>query len=641
MAILTFRDVTFGFGSPPLLDGCDLSIELGERVALVGRNGAGKSTLLKLITGEFPPDAGSVSIESTCCIAAVPQDVSADLTGTVYDVVAHGLEDLGDLIAEYHDISHRLTTSGSDDRLVRELDRVHHAIDARGGWHLAQCVESVLSRMELDADAVVEELSAGLRRRVLVARALVRSPDLLLLDEPTNHLDVEAIRWLEDFLLGFNGSLLFVSHDREFLRRVATRIVDLDRGRLASFACSWEKYLERKDAELEAEATQRAEFEKKLAQEEVWIRRGVKERRKRNQGRVRRLLEMREEQRHRRDFEGRARVNVQDARRTGRVVIRATDVSFGFDAGGDGADELIRSFSIEIQRGDRVGILGPNGAGKTTLIRLLLGELEPRSGAIRHGTHLEPVFFDQLHAGLDPDKTAREIVADGHDFIVSEGGKQHVVGYLRDFLFTAERVELPTSRLSGGERNRLELARIFARPSNLLVLDEPTNDLDTETLELLEQVLSEYAGTVLVVSHDRAFLDNVVTSTLAFEGRGRVREYVGGYTDQERQRAAVAEVSVSRAERDRRSPAAVERPKPRGLTWNEQKELEGLPERLERLEADRDRLHAQMADPSFYERDRAEVDQTTSQLREIDAELTSAYERWEELETVREQGRSE
>ena len=638
MSVLSFHEVCFGFGSPPLLDGCSFHLEARERVALVGRNGTGKSTLLRLVRGELPPDEGSIDRQAGLRVAELEQKVPDDLSGRVFDVVAASLAEAGQALVAYEHASQNLAEDGSA-RATRELDRLAETLDKCGGWDLRPRVESVLSRLDLDGDLDVTRLSAGWRRRVLLGRALVSDPELLLLDEPTNHLDIDAIEYLEEFLLGFSGTVLFVTHDRAFLERVATRIVDLDRGQLSVFDCGFAEYLTRKEQQLEAEAKQAAEFDRVLAEEEVWIRRGVKERRKRSQGRVRRLEALREEHRQRRSAEGRARLRTDAAAPTGRVVVQTKALEFGWPDG----DPLIRDLSIEVQRGDKIGILGPNGCGKTTLISLLLGKLEPVSGSVQHGTRLEVATFDQLHQSLDPQLSARANLEDGSEHVLVGGRKKHVVGYLRDFLFDPERAALPVAQLSGGERNRLQLAKLFARPSNVLVLDEPTNDLDTDTLELLEDLLSEYAGTVLVVSHDRRFLDQVVTSTLYFEGKGKVREYVGGFTDLLRQRGgslAGAENAAAKVRKTEKRPGRdAEKGKPRGLTWKEQKELETLPAEIERLEAEQSDHHSTMTAPGFYEGPRDVVDALTERLRSVERDLETSYARWEELETIREGGR--
>jgi ATP-binding cassette subfamily F protein uup len=625
MALVALRDVCLGFRGPLVLEGADFTMEPGERVCLLGRNGTGKTTLLRLIHGEIEPDRGEVVRQQGCVTAMLPQEVPTGLGGPVFDEVARGLGPRAELLAEYHQIAHRLAVEESA-QLRARLDRIHHALEIDGGWRMHQEVEAVISRMTLDPDADVAALSAGMKRRVLLAKALVRSPDVLLLDEPTNHLDLDAIRWLEEFLLRHSGAILFVTHDRVFLRRLATRIIELDRGRLTSWSCDYETYLRRKEAALETEARQRAEFDKKLAKEEVWIRTGIKARRTRNEGRVRALESMRETRRARREQPGEVRMEIQEAERSGRLVIEAKNVAFAY-----GDRPVVRGLSTMIMRGDRVGLIGPNGSGKTTLLRLLLGELAPQAGTIRHGTNLEVAYFDLLHAQLDETKSVRDNVRDGSDWVVINGRKRHIVGYLEDFLFTPEQAAGPVARLSGGERNRLLLARLFTKPSNVLAMDEPTNDLDIETLELLEDLLIEYPGTLLLVSHDREFLNNEVTSTLVLEGEGRVQEYAGGYDDWLRQRPAEPAPAIEPApEKARPAPQPADRP--RRLTYKEQRELESLPGRIETLEAELDELHQTTADPTFYRQPPEEIVRIKARLQSLEKDIAEAYRRWEELE---------
>src|SRR5215217_1537863 len=530
MPLVSLREVSIAFGGPPVLDHANLGIDRGERVCLLGRNGAGKSTLMSLLDRTLVPDEGEVVWQTGVTVARLEQEVAADVEGTTFDVVAAGLGTAGDLLARYHAASHRVAIEQSDAAL-RELDRLHRDLDVAGAWELQTRVETVLQHLGLDPDAPFARASGGRKRQALLARALVRDPDVLLLDEPTNHLDVDAIEWMEEFLIGRGTTLLFVTHDRAFLRRVATRIIELDRGRLVDWGPDYDRYLERKAATLDAEAKEWAEFDRKLAKEEVWIRTGIQARRTRNEGRVRGLEALRTERSARRERVGSVRVQAQEAERSGRLVVEARDVSFS-----RGERPIIRNFSTTIMRGDRIGLIGPNGSGKTTLLRLLLGELPPDEGRIRLGTSLEIAYFDQLREQLDPERSVFDSIADGADWIEIGGARKHVLGYLQDFLFTPDRARTPLRALSGGERNRLLLARLFTRSFNLLVLDEPTNDLDIETLDLLEGLLLDYEGTLLLVSHDRAFLDNVVTSTLVLEGGGRVGEFVGGYSDWVRQR---------------------------------------------------------------------------------------------------------
>jgi ATP-binding cassette subfamily F protein uup len=626
MPLIALSDVSLGFRGPPVLDRANLTIEPGERVCLLGRNGAGKTTLLRLLQSTLEPDRGEVIRQQGLRTAMLPQQVPQDLLGSVFDEVTQGFGAKAELLAEYHHLAGRLASEGSDG-LQAELGRIQHALEADGGWHMHQQIEAVVSRMGLQPDADVATLSAGMKRRVLLAKAVVGSPDLLLLDEPTNHLDIDAIRWLEDLLLRYSGTLLFVTHDRALLRKVATRILELDRGRLTSWSCDYAKYLDRKEAALEAEARQNAEFDKKLAREEVWIRTGIKARRTRNEGRVRALEALREVRRQRRQRPGDVKMEIQEAQRTGRLVIEAKHLHFHY-----GSRAIVRDFSTMIMRGDRVGLIGPNGSGKTTLLRLLLGDLPPQAGTVRHGTHLEVAYFDQLHAQLDETKSVRENVYDASDAVTINGRTRHIIGYLEDFLFTPEQASSPVARLSGGERNRLLLARLFTKPSNVLVMDEPTNDLDLETLELLEDLLSEYAGTLLLVSHDREFLNNVVTSTLVLEGEGQVKEYAGGYDDWLRQRTEVpppaAKPPAARLEPRQPPPQRARR-----LTYKEQRELEALPQRIETMEAELGELHERMANPAFYRQATADIIRVKGRLESLQNDVAEAYRRWEELET--------
>ena len=644
MPLITLRDVSLGFRGPLVLDRANLTLEPGERVCLLGRNGTGKTTLLRLIQGEVDFREGEVARQQGLVTAMLPQEVPQGLDGTVFDEVARGLGPRAERLAEYHRLAHRLAVEESEELHAR-LDRVQHALEIDGGWTMHQEVEAILSRMALDPDAEVSALSAGMKRRVLLARALVRNPDILLLDEPTNHLDTEAIAWLEEFLLRYAGTILFVTHDRALLRRLATRILDLDRGLLTSWSCDYATYLQRKEAALEAEARQRAEFDKKLAKEEVWIRTGIQARRTRNEGRVRALEQLRNVRGARRDQPGEVRMEIQEAARSGRLVIDAKNVAFAY---GEGREPIVRDLSTRIMRGDRVGVIGPNGSGKTTLLRLLLGQLPPAAGTIRHGTNLEVAYFDQLHAQLDDAQSIRDNVSGGADMVEINGRRRHIVGYLEEFLFTSEQASGPVSRLSGGERNRVLLARLLTAPSNVLVMDEPTNDLDIETLELLEALLVEYPGTLLLVSHDREFLNNVVTSTLVLEGEGRVREYAGGYDDWlcRRQEERVSEEVEARQEPGKQATPTTApkqstpaKPRPRRLTYAEQNELKGLPDRIGALEAQLAELHGAMADPAFYRRAPAEIVDANARLQSIEKDLAAVYARWELLETLQEQGK--
>jgi len=592
MAELGLENLTVTFGGAPILEGVSLQIERGERIGLLGRNGSGKSTLLRVLSGDLVPDGGTIVRRQGVRVAGLAQEVPASLPGTVAESLADALEAAG-----------------------VEL-----------GWQADARTHEVVTQLGLDPDALVDTLSAGAKRRVLLARALVVDPDVLLLDEPTNHLDIETIRNLEEHLVRRGGALVLVTHDRAFLQAVATRILDLDRASLRSFACDYATYLERKELLLEAERHENAEFDKKLAKEEVWIRRGIEARRTRNMGRVRALKALRQDRAARRDEVGRVRASIQEAPRTGQLVIRAKDLGHSF-----GGRTLFENFSIEVARGDRVGIVGPNGCGKTTLIRILLGELEPAQGTVHHGTNLEVARFDQLHGTLDLSRTIQENLSGDGDTVMIGGQPRNVMGYMQDFLFRPEQVRSPVSRLSGGERNRVQLARILARPCNVLVLDEPTNDLDLETLELLENMLVEFQGTLIVVSHDRAFLDEVVTSTVVFEDGG-VEENVGGWTEHVERRAAREAVAAKPAPRAKAAPVAA--PKARKLTYGERIELDKLPGRIETLETEKSALEARMADPAFYKGDKASIATATARLAELERDVTAAYARWQELDAL-------
>ncbi|CAH2029951.1 ATP-binding cassette domain-containing protein [Trichlorobacter ammonificans] len=593
MALLTLRDITLAFGGPPLFDGITLQIEEGDRLCLMGRNGSGKSTLLKLINGELPLEGGELLRRQGLRVALVSQEIPPDLSGRVIDLL--------------------LESSGGADGEA---------------WQREQEAERVLNRLHLDGESRFESLSGGTKRRVLLARALVSSPDILLLDEPTNHLDIETIVWLEEFLVKQIPTCLFVTHDRAFARRLANRVAELDRGRIYAFNCGYDQFVERREALLEAEITRQALFDKKLAREEAWIRQGIKARRTRNEGRVRALKALREEHRRRRERQGTARIQLQEAERSGRLVIEAENVGFSY-----GGRPVIRDCSTAIMRGDKVGIIGPNGSGKTTLLRLLLGELAPQQGSVRQGTRLEILYMDQLREQLDPNKSVAENVGEGNDTLVINGSSRHIIGYLQDFLFSPERARSPVAILSGGERNRLLLAKLFTRPGNLLVLDEPTNDLDAETLELLEDLLVAYSGTLLLVSHDREFLNNVVGSTLSIEADATVRETVGGYDDwlRERESATAGDGPAKPAAEKAKTP----KERPRKLSFKEERELEALPDRIAALEEEQERIHGILADPEFYRSAGAEVAALNSRLAELETELLTAYGRWEELEALR------
>ena len=630
MALISLNKVHLGYGSP-LLDGVNLSIERGERVALVGRNGCGKSTLLKLIDGVIQADDGTLAFEEGIRVTRLDQEVPIDTHGSVFDVVAGGLGPIGEAIQQYHHLTHSLSEQNSEAEL-KALEICQATIEAAGAWDMERLVESLITRLDLPQEADIKTLSGGLKRRVLLARALVLSPDVLLLDEPTNHLDLDAILWLEEFLSNWTGTLLFITHDRVFLQKLATRIIELDRGYLTDFPGDYPTYLRRKAELLESESKSQAEFDKKLAQEEAWIRQGIKARRTRDMGRVRRLIEMRNERQERRARSGQVSLQLQQAERSGKLVAEVENVNFSFEN-----RPILNDFSTTILRGDKVGIIGPNGCGKTTLIRLLLGELTADSGKVKLGTGLQIAYFDQYRAALDEEASVIDNVAQGSDRVTINGKNTHVIGYLQDFLFAPDRARQPVKSLSGGERNRLLLARLFTQPANILVLDEPTNDLDADTLELLEELLTDYSGTVLIVSHDRAFLNNLVTSVLAFEGDGKVNEYVGGYDDWIRQRPASFESSKTPTTSPKpKEPEnkAIGRDKPKKLSYKEERELEALPAQIEKLEGDIATLTAFMAEPDFYQQPKELITERQNDLTQMQKDLQHAYERWESLESL-------
>jgi ATP-binding cassette subfamily F protein uup len=628
MGLIWINEVSVSFGGPRLLDGATLQIEAGERIGLLGRNGSGKSTLMKLLMGDIAPDTGEIIRSGEIRIAMLPQDVPDDLPGTIYDVVASGGREHLELLREYHDLTLQMSRAG-DDGLLKKLERVQHRLETSGAWLYHQRVEMVIARTDLDENAEFRILSAGMKRRVFLAKSLVNDPDLLLLDEPTNHLDIDAILWLEDFLLKFEKTLMLVTHDRAFLQRLATRIVEIDRGRLMSFPCDYGTYLERRQGLLEAQEKQWQEFDKKLAREETWVRQGIKARRTRNEGRVRALVQMRRERAHRQEQTGNVRLTIQEAERSGRFVVEAEKIQFAF-----GDHKIVEGFSTAIIRGDKVGIIGPNGSGKTTLLKLLLGELEPQRGRIRLGNGIRIAYFDQLRAQLDEKGTLKDNIADGNDMVIVGGVSRHVAGYLQDFLFPPDQILSPVSSLSGGERNRLLLAKLFIVPSNVLVLDEPTNDLDTETLELLEDRLLEYSGTILMVSHDRAFLNNVVTSTIVFEGKGLLQEYVGGYDDWLRQRT-VQDESLKTAPGEQKQKKVKPPKEKQKLSYKETRELAELPLQIEALEQEKERLLETLNSPAFYaSRDAVEIKTASDRLKALEEELDGAYGRWDELESL-------
>ena len=632
MAYITLRDVQLAFGGPALLDGANFNLERGERVCLIGRNGEGKSTLLKLIEGSLLPDNGEVSLQNGVTISMLAQDVPMD-SGRVADIVADGAGEAAQVLRDYHAASESCVLGDMD--ACDRMGHLQHQMDQLDGWALETKVNSILSKMGLDPEADLADLSGGRKRRVLLARALLTQPDVLLLDEPTNHLDVESIEWLEKFLLDQNNlTLLFISHDRSFVDNVATRIVELDRGTLRSYEGNYSRYLELKAQQMEAEEKQNALFEKKLAEEEVWIRQGIKARRTRNEGRVRALKALREESKARRFQQGKVAMATQDAQRSGKVVFEIDNLSVQFD----NQEPIINNFSALVLRGDRIGLVGDNGVGKTTLIKAILGEIA-HTGSVKTGTQLEVAYFDQLRNALDLEKSVKDNVSEGSDHVDVNGHRRHIYSYLQDFLFSPERARTPVKALSGGERNRILLAKLLLKPSNLIVMDEPTNDLDMVTLELLEEMLGDYKGTLLLISHDRAFMDNVVTSTWVFDGKGNIDEYIGGYQDYLQQRpdpavlAAKAAAKKAQAKVDAAATVAVQTPKKK-LSYKEQRELDQLPTEMAALEAEQAELSAKLADGSWFVSDVDAATKASQRLGEIDEILLEKLERWEELDNM-------
>ncbi|WP_372370296.1 ATP-binding cassette domain-containing protein [Candidatus Uabimicrobium sp. HlEnr_7] len=618
MIYINMKDVTLGFGGHPVLENANLQVHDNEKIALIGRNGQGKSTLLKLLCEEISPEEGEIQKNQGLKVAYLSQEVPQQMSGSVFDILVQGLGELGEAIAEYNNISQKLATDSSD-HLLQKLEDAQKKLDDSGGWEQIQSVEEIISHLNLNESEKFENLSAGKKRRVLLGKSLVKKPDLLLLDEPTNHLDIPSIKWLEEFFSRYNSSILFVTHDRRFLQKVATRIVELDNGSLSSWDCGYELFLERKEELVRAQEKEQKLFDKRLAEEEVWIRKGILARRTRDQGRVSRLKEMRELYRQRRKKMGNVRMDAQQADKSGNLVVRVKNLAFSYED-----TEIIPDFSMTVMRGDKVGIIGKNGTGKTTLLKILLGDLQPQQGSVHLGTNLEIAYFDQLRNLLDRDKSVYENIGEGNDHVVINGRKKHVMGYLQDFLFSTKDANNPVWTLSGGEQNRLLLAKLFLRPSNVLVLDEPTNDLDIETLDLLEQLLTDYPGTVFLVSHDRIFLNNVVTNSIVFEN-GVVNEYAGGYDDWLEQRpqqtSQKKEVSYKQPQREKSA-----------LSHKERRELESLPLKIEELEEQQQLLFAETSDPQFYQRDKDDTTKIQQQLEEIAKELENCYSRWEELE---------
>ncbi|MFZ2726992.1 MAG: ATP-binding cassette domain-containing protein [Methylococcaceae bacterium] len=637
MPLLRLSNISIAFGTHALLKNADFQLDAGERVGLLGRNGEGKSTLMKIIAGNIHADAGEVWQQPELRLAWLEQTPDLPADATIYDAVAGGLGELGAWISRYHELS--ATMDYDDEAALHELGELQHQLESHRGWHFQQRVEATLSKLNLPAELKVQGLSGGWQRRVALARALVIEPEVLLLDEPTNHLDFESITWLEEQILNFSGAVLFVTHDRAFLQKLATRIVDLDRGNLVSWQGNYDDYLTRKAAALADEANQNAEFDKKLADEEVWIRQGVKARRTRNEGRVRALEALRRERAQRRNLQGNAKMAVVKAESSGKKVIEVNNLSFSY-----GDKLIIKDFSTLIQRGDKIGLIGGNGAGKSTLLKLLLQQLTPTSGTVEQGTRLEIAYFDQLRDQLDPEMTVADTIADGNDFVEIAGNKRHVMSYLGDFLFAPARARSPVKSLSGGEKNRLLLARQFTKPANLIVMDEPTNDLDLETLELLEEKLVSFEGTLLLVSHDRAFLDNVVTNVMVLDGSGDVEEFVGGYSDWLDYNNSIKAANKASAATDKKSAntdksektiAPSSAPvKKKKLSFKEQQELNQLPELIAQLEAEQLALNTQITDANFYKKSPDDVNKALAKLQQITAQLEQSYARWDELESL-------
>ncbi len=633
MALLRLKKVSIAFGTHSLLNQADFQLDEGERVGLLGRNGEGKSTLMKIAMKQIHADDGEVWLKPELRIAVLEQMPQLPDDETVYDVVASGLGEVGEWIKRYHDLTLHMTDM--NDAAMNEMGDLQHKLDVHNGWQIQQRVESVLSRLNLPAETKVQGLSGGWKRRVSLAKALVIEPEVLLLDEPTNHLDLDSILWLEDQLVNFKGAILFVTHDRSFLQKLATRIIDLDRGQLISWPGDYKDYLVKKAAALDEEATQNALFDKKLAEEEVWIRQGIKARRTRNEGRVRELIKLRKERSQRRDVLGTTKLTVASGESSGKKVVAMKGVNFAFQD-----KPIVKDFSTVIQRGDKIGLIGPNGAGKTTFLKLLLKDLEPHSGTVDQGTKLQVAYFDQLREVLDPELTVADSISGGNDHVLINGEPRHVMSYLSDFLFAPVRARSPVKTLSGGEKNRLLLAKLFTKTANLIIMDEPTNDLDMETLELLEERLVEYQGTLLIVSHDRVFLDNVVTSVLAFDGKGNIDEFVGGYFDwlnytqaQAKQKLAIekAEKKAAKPENSTQSAAPVKKKK---LSYKEQKELDDLPLIIDTLEGKKATINKNIANAGFYKQEQTKVDVTLEELAKIDTDLEQAYQRWDELEAL-------
>lgn len=635
MALLTIHNAQLAFGDHPLLDRAEFALQENERVCLVGRNGAGKSTLMKVLAGDILLDDGKIQITQDVVVSRLEQDPPRNQEGTVYEYVSGGLAEIGEQLKIYHDLLD-LVAQDPSEKNINRLAKTQEQLDHSNAWRFDDRVKNVLSALKLSPNTLLRDLSGGWQRKAALARALVCDPDVLLLDEPTNHLDVTTIEWLENFLKDFKGSIIFISHDRAFIKSMATRIVDLDRGQLSSFPGDYDNYLLEKEEMLRVEEMQNAEFDKKLAQEEVWIRQGIKARRTRNEGRVRALKKLREERRDRREVQGKVNLNIDDASRSGKIVFEAENVSFAYDG-----KQIVDNFSFNIMRGDRIALIGPNGCGKSTVLKLLLGQLEAQSGRLHCGTKLEVAYFDQYREILDPEKTVIDNLADGKQEVMVGGRQRHALSYLQDFLFAPKRARTPVKALSGGEKNRLLLARILLKPNNLLILDEPTNDLDIETLELLEEMLANYQGTLLLVSHDREFVDNTVTTSWIFEGDGVIEEFVGGYHDAKQQRDQALAVRFSTEKPAKKEKVVEETPKTtqpknnsKKLSYKLQRELEALPAKLEQLESDIETLQEQVNNPEFFAKPVEQTQPVLEQLAALEQELEIAFERWEELEAM-------
>jgi ATP-binding cassette subfamily F protein uup len=639
MNLMQMKNASILFGQPPLIDGASLNIQSGERVCVVGRNGSGKSTLLKVIAGETKLDEGQMILPSGTVVSRLPQDPPQDISGDMFDYVAEGLEDVAQILKDYHHITSIIGEDPSEKNLNR-MQELQEQLDTRNAWQFEQRISNVLTQLQLEPDQILSELSGGWRRKAALARALVSEPDLLLLDEPTNHLDIDMVQWLEKALLNYKGAIIFISHDRAFIRKLATRIIDIDRGQVVSYPGNYETYLEQKAHDLEVEQTANREFDKKLAKEEVWIRQGIKARRTRNEGRVRALKALRDEYSSRRNVTGSAVINRNAGGKSGKRVFETEGLYYSIED-----KRLVENLDLLITRGEKIALIGGNGCGKSTLIKLLLGELEATEGEIFRGTNLEVAYFDQHRSTLDLDKSVIDVIADGKREVTFNGGTRHVIGYLQDYLFSPERVNAPVSTLSGGEKNRLILAKLMLKPSNLLVLDEPTNDLDVETLELLESLLVDYDGTVLLVSHDREFVDNVVTSSLVFEGNGIIKQFVGGYTDMRTWYDDKAELAKKvNDELEKQTKSKIEQEKQvaststrsnKKLSYKDNKELEDLPKVIEKMEEEQEGFQEQVNSPDFFQKDTEATQVVLNKLADIEKRLSVAYKRWDELESLK------